>query len=439
MPDFGEIGDYLDALDIDLSVLIYAITTGDIDELEEALKRVDRGALYLQEATEAMERLLLIISDQEIREYLLTIPQLYLDALPADEAVKYSLSLATQKGIDGAIVVGGTAAGTAAGGVGGPAMAVLLTGATTARSSGKVIERLVKVLNDVVAGKKHSKNNHKEKPKDDETELDKICPICRDSKCKNRKRLKKGKGQNKKGGYLDAMEKAYRSKGKSYPEGHDWYVGTGSLEVHHVIPLEAVSDDVFKELFDDFSYDINDVHNLVALPGIMELACELGVQRHQGNHAQGMALSENEKALSILEGHETNARHENIKSFNRKLFKTTQGKELRYPKAAKKQVLDLKDRVEDGFLCKYADNTKKVNMMFEREMKKHSKIILGYIQDFTWTIAYDRRDYRQGGPGCSNVSTIKQKRKGLQRANFCEAREHGFGLGRFNGTLKLGK
>ncbi|TOH25362.1 hypothetical protein CGI85_23795, partial [Vibrio parahaemolyticus] len=88
---------------------------------------------------------------------------------------------------------------------------------------------------------------------------------------------------------------------------------------------------------------------------------------------------------------------------------------------------------------KYADNTKKVNMMFEREMKKHSKIILGYIQDFTWTIAYDGRDYRQGGPGCSNVSTIKQKRKGLQRANFCEAREHGFGLGRFNGTLKLGK
>ncbi|WP_373272457.1 PAAR-like domain-containing protein [Vibrio parahaemolyticus] len=439
VPDFGEIGDYLDALDIDLSVLIYAITTGDIDELEEALKRVDRGALYLQEATEAMERLLLIISDQEIREYLLTIPQLYLDALPADEAVKYSLSLATQKGIDGAIVVGGTAAGTAAGGV--PAMAVLLTGATTARSSGKVIERLVKVLNDVVAGKKHSKNNHKEKPKDDETELDKICPICRDSKCKNRKRLKKGKGQNKKGGYLDAMEKAYRSKGKSYPEGHDWYVGTGSLEVHHVIPLEAVSDDVFKELFDDFRHDINDVHNLEALPGIMELACELGVQRHQGNHAQGMALSENEKALSILEGHETNARHENIKSFNRKLFKNNkiQGNELRYPKAAKNQVLDLKDRVEKGVLCKYADNTKKVNMMFEREMKKHSKKILGYIQDFTWTIAYDGRDYRQGGPGCSNVSTIKQKRKGLQRANFCEARDHGFGLGRFNGTLKLGK
>ncbi|MCV5871804.1 hypothetical protein OFN61_41785, partial [Escherichia coli] len=76
-----------------------------------------------------------------------------------------------------------------------------------------------------------------------------------------------------------------------------------------------------------------------------ELACELGVQRHQGNHAQGMALSENETVLSRLEGHEKNARHENIKSFNRKLFKTTKGKELRYPKAAKKQVLKLKDRV----------------------------------------------------------------------------------------------
>ncbi|MCV5917055.1 AHH domain-containing protein, partial [Escherichia coli] len=131
--------------------------------------------------------------------------------------------------------------------------------------------------------------------------------------------------------------------------------------------------------------DINQTHNLVALPGIMELACELGVQRHQGNHAQGMALSENETVLSRLEGHEKNARHENIKSFNRKLFKTTKGKELRYPKAAKKQVLKLKDRVEKGLLCKYADSTKKVNTMFEREMEKHSKKILGYIQDFTWT------------------------------------------------------
>ncbi len=45
----------------------------------------------------------------------------------------------------------------------------------------------------------------------------------------------------------------------------------------------------------------------------------------------------------------------------------------------------------------------------------------------------------KGAPGCSNVSTIKQKRQGLQRATFCETREHGFGLGRFNGTLRLGK
>ncbi|MCV5640258.1 hypothetical protein OFN49_35790, partial [Escherichia coli] len=69
--------------------------------------------------------------------------------------------------------------------------------------------------------------------------------------------MKKGKGQNKKGRYLEAMEKAYRNKSKSYPEGHDWYVGAGSLEVHHVIPLEAVSDKTFKKLFDNFSYDIH--------------------------------------------------------------------------------------------------------------------------------------------------------------------------------------
>ena len=441
IPDFGEISDYLDALDIDLSVLIYALTTGDIDVLEEALKKVDRGALYLQEATEAMERLILIISDQEIREYLLTLPKLYLDALPADEAAKYSLSLVTQKGIDGAIIAGGTAAGTAAGGVAGPAMAVLLTGATTARSAGKAAEPVLKALNELVAGKKHKKNNHKEKPEDDETELDKICPICRSPKCKNRKRLKKGKGENKKGRYLDAMEKSYRGRLKTYPEQHDWYVGAGSLEIHHVIPLEAVSDKTFKKLFDNFTYDINGIHNLVVLPGIMELACELGVQRHQGNHAQGMALNENKTVLNRLEDHENNKRHENIKSFNRKLFKNNkiQGNELRYPKAAKALVLKLKSRIEDGLLCDYAGNQELINSMFEREMEKHSELILGFIQNFTWTIAYDGRDYRKGGPGCSNVSTIKQKRKGSQRAESCKTRDHGFGLGRFENILELGK
>ncbi|EJO2019576.1 DUF4150 domain-containing protein [Vibrio vulnificus] len=348
VPDFGEIGDYLDALDIDLSVLIYAVTTGDIDELEEALKRVDRGALYLQEATEAMERLLLIISDQEIREYLLTIPQLYLEALPADEAVKYSLSLATQKGIDGAIVVGGTAAGTAAGGVGGPAMAVLLTGATTARSAGKAAEPLVKAMNNLVAGKKHSKNNHKEKPEDDETKLERgkcsLCgkPIRPIAKNRGKKKSKKtadegdeycsaekgyqgelyekghpNYGYTKRGGNFEnatteeRKHNPWKFLGYGSQYNHPWYrlvydkqngsytrprhikgteaygksAPSGILAAHHIITVNEMKKNHFLfEFLPQVGYDLNEKHNITVLPMLPELGCDLGVQIHNSNH-----------------------------------------------------------------------------------------------------------------------------------------------------------
>lgn len=348
IPDFGEIGDYLDALDIDLSVLIYAITTGDIDELEEALKKVDRGALYLQEATEAMERLILIISDQEIREYLLTIPQLYLDALPADEAAKYSLSLATQKGIDGTIVVAGTAAGTAAGGVGAPAMAALLTGATTARSAGKMAEPVLKALNDLVVGKKHSKNNHKEKPKDNETNLERgKCRVCgKPIRPKDKvSPKKKGKKNTTKDDQYCSAEKGYQ--GELYKRGdpqfgfterggnfknatteqkqhnpwkfvgyasqyeHPWYrrvydqqdgaykrprhikgnpvtgdkAPSGVLAAHHIITVNEMKNNHFLfEFLPQVGYDLNEKHNITVLPMLPELGCDLGVQIHNSSH-----------------------------------------------------------------------------------------------------------------------------------------------------------
>ncbi|WP_039978257.1 PAAR-like domain-containing protein [Vibrio jasicida] len=438
VPDFGEIGDYLDALDIDLSVLIYAITTGDIDELEEALKRVDRGALYLQEATEAMERLLLIISDQEIREYLLTIPQLYLEALPADEAVKYSLSLATQKGIDGAIVVGGTAAGTAAGGVGGPAMAVLLTGATTARSAGKAAEPLLKALNNVVVGKKHSKNNHKEKPEDDETELDKTCPICRDSKCKNRKRLKKGKGYTDRKGarHTKNMKKAK----PGYPKTHAWYAGARTLAAHHVIPIEAVKDDpYFEKAFDNFNFDINTIDNLVTLPMTPELACELRVQCHYTNHDQGIALNEDLSAFDRLLTHEQNNNADKLNAFGGKLL--SKKPFLAYPKAAEKLALEVLDLVKKGEFCNSGNPRKE----FADEMKQKSKKILKYINDFSWTIDWDSRDYHpESTYGCSGAEKVEKQSfkddKTLKRTKPCSyKRDHSLGKGKFNGKLELGK
>ncbi|MGF1726148.1 PAAR-like domain-containing protein [Photobacterium nomapromontoriensis] len=461
IPDFGEIGDILNELDIDPTVLIDALVTGDIDELQRALQNIDRAKIGLQQASESMEAILLIISDEKIREYLLQIPVKFLDAIPQCELAKIAASQLTQKGIDLGMVWGGSAATTAgaallgsvtttpiggvtAAGATGPATFAALTGIAVARSGGKALEPLMEALNRIVKLKKKQLNRHKKEPEDKETNLPKICPICHDSKCKNRKRLKPGKGNNNRGNYDAVMKRAYRKIGKVYPNNHDWYVGEGCLEVHHVIPVQAVNQKRFKTLFDNFSYDINEIHNLVVLPGKMALACELYVQRHQGNHSQGMALNlQGGQVLNLLTGHEQHNRHDKIKNFNNKLFKNKKikGDDFRYPMAARKQVLDLKRRIEKGVLCDHAGNQDKLNEMFEHEMKKHSKKILGYIQDFTWTIAYDGRDYRDGGPGCSNVSTIKNKRQGLQRANICdkENRDHGFNLGQFTGTLQLGK
>ncbi|UIP26727.1 PAAR-like domain-containing protein [Photobacterium sp. TLY01] len=450
LPDFGEFGELMDAADIGIDVLVEAIATGDIDVMQRKLQQVDRVKLGLQEASQAMEILLLLLSDPETRAYLASLPRLFLEAMPADELTRLAVSQGTQKGIDFAAVTGGTAlAGAVSGGVGAPIAAVAITGGVTARNGGKALEGLIDVLMKISDSKKTTLNRHdkKQHEKDNETNLPKHCPICDDPKCKNRNRLKPGKGNNGDGPHKKNMADAYKKRNKSFPSEHEWFIGNSSLEVHHVIPKEAVKGDIFSELFDNFSYDINGIHNLVTLPADMSLACELAVQRHKGNHAKGIAYNRKRGAITELEGLERDILNEDVKKevtiemndYNSVLIE--EDRNLSYPKSAKALVLDVKRKIEKGKLCEHAENREILNGKFEFNMKKISNKVLRYIEDFTWTIAWDNRDYKKGSRlGCCNVKSIEAKKLGLQRSNVCKRnRNHNYGLGHFNGTLRLGK
>ncbi|MCG2839304.1 DUF4150 domain-containing protein [Photobacterium sp. WH77] len=444
LPDFGEFGELMDEADIGIDLLVKAIVDGDIDVMQRKLQEVDRVKLGLQEASQAMEILLLLVVDPETRSYLASLPRLFLEAMPADELTRLAVSQGTQKGIDFAAVTGGTAlAGAVSGGVGAPVAAIAITGGVTARNGGKALEGLIDVLMKISDSKKTTLNRHEKKQheKDNETNLPKECPICDDPKCKNRNRLKPGKGNNGDGAHREKLQRQYRNQGKEYPKDHPWQYDDQLvlLDIHHVIPKEAVKGMQFKRLFDDFSYDINEVHNLISLPSDMNLACELAVQRHKGKHSLGLALRNDQTAFSILIDHENNNRIEKIKKFNSNLKK--KNNDLAYPKASKNLVLDVKRNMEHGEFCKHAGNQKKMNAMFERDMKRVSKDILSFIQEFTWTIAWDSRDYTpESKKGCCNVSSIQSKRKGNQRGVDCQLnRDHGLGYGTLKNKLYLGQ
>ncbi|QUJ68980.1 DUF4150 domain-containing protein [Photobacterium sp. GJ3] len=445
IPDFGEFGELMDAADIGVDVLVEAIATGDIDILQRRLDQIDRAKLGLQQASMAMEILLLLLSEPETREYLASLPRRLMQAMPPDEFTRFAVSQITQKGIDTAAVTGGTAlAGAASAGVAAPIAAAAITGGVTARNAGKGLEGLIEVLMKIAENKKLMLNHHKKKQHEteNETNLPKHCPICSDPTCKNRNRLKPGKG-------ITYAKNHRKNMGKNYPGGfpstHPWYAGPATIAVHHIIPVDAVKGESdFEKAFDDFSFDINTVDNLVALPMKPELACELGVQRHQTNHDYGVALESDLRAFNRLVQHENNDNAKKLNDFSEKLL--TAKPFLAYTKAAKNESLKVLHLVEKGEFCKSKKTMVNARKDFANEMKKVSKKVLSYINDFTWTIDWDSRDYRPNSKyGCSGAKkNDKQSFKEVKtdkRTEHCpfQNRDHGFGKGRFNGKLQVGK
>lgn len=463
IPDLGPFGDLMDEADIGIGILMDAIATGDIDVLQRKLNAINRDALGLTEASEAMEILIILLSDPVSREYIASLPRRFMEAMSPDDLTQLTFTQGGQKVIDIGMVKGGTALGTLGGGVagalggppgaaagasvGGTASATVLIGVAASRNLGKVAEATIRSLKPIIDNHKIILNRHKKKPheKDNETNLPKYCPICDDERCKNRKRKKKGKGYTDRKGsrHTENMKKA----NPGYPKTHEWFAGGRTVAAHHVIPVEAVKDDPdFEDAFDDFSFDINTVDNLVSLPMRPALACELRVQCHYTNHDEGIALEQDSVSLDELISHEKSHNAEELNAFGGNLL----GRKpmLAYPKAARKRALDVLDLIEQGFFCKSEGALKRANTTFHDKMKDQSEEILGYINDFSWTIDWDSRDYHPTSHyGCSGAKktgktpkeSFKADKKRKRTLDCSHGRNHGFGKGQFTGQLKLGK
>ncbi|WP_299493414.1 hypothetical protein [uncultured Shewanella sp.] len=164
LPDLGDFGELLDAADINVTMLIEAIATGDVDALEAKFQAwKERGKQGLWEATQTMEMLILLLSDSQGRELIASLPARMLAALPRDKVVEMSAYHATQLGMDTAVVSGGTALGTLAGGVGGPIACASLLLAANGRKAGKVLEETVEVLGEMKDALKVVRNNNPKK------------------------------------------------------------------------------------------------------------------------------------------------------------------------------------------------------------------------------------------------------------------------------------
>ncbi|MPY23822.1 GH-E family nuclease [Shewanella sp. YLB-07] len=165
LPDLGDFGKLMDAADIDITMLIEAISTGNINDLEDKLKEWnDRGGQGLSQARKTMETLILLLCDPTSREMLASIPKRILAALPEDQIAELTAYQMTQMGMDTTVVVGGTAVGTLAGGVGGPVAAGILFTATTARKGGKALESTINIVADISTSLKKVNNQHDIKP-----------------------------------------------------------------------------------------------------------------------------------------------------------------------------------------------------------------------------------------------------------------------------------
>ncbi|WP_298776495.1 AHH domain-containing protein [uncultured Shewanella sp.] len=164
LPDLGDFGDLLDAADINVTMLIEAIATGDVDALEDKFQAwKERGKQGMWEACDTMEMLILLLSDSQGRELIASLPARMLAALPPDKVVEMSAYHVTQLGMDTAVVSGGTAVGTLAGGVGGPIACASLLLAANGRKAGKVLEETVEVLGEMKDALKVVRNNNTKK------------------------------------------------------------------------------------------------------------------------------------------------------------------------------------------------------------------------------------------------------------------------------------
>ena len=236
------------------------------------------------------------------------------------------------------------------------------------------------------------------------------------------------------GVYRAQIVKNYKDANKVYPQDHPWYTGKRTLDIHHVIDIQAVKD-LGKEFY-HYNYNINHAHNLIVLPSKMATACKFGVPLHLNSHEVGRAIGDDEKdknvqALNTVE-----------KSGDYKAVVQKEESFDTYPEATKEEMIDIEILLKEGTLCYDeegdAASEEKMQKDFLDEMMDVSDRILKRISDFVWTINRDGRDYKPGNPcGCSGVDIMDDKIE--VRGKACDIKSHGRSTNETKKvTLKMG-
>ena len=153
-------------------------------------------------------------------------------------------------------------------------------------------------------------------------------------------------------------------------EAHPGYSGLSSLAAHHIICSESMDEKPWATRCREFGYNINHKNNGMMLPMKIDLACQVHAPLHLGGHAKGWA----------------------------------DDLHLPYPDAVKEKIKEVADGIEAGDYC---DDPKGVI----DELDDISREILANIDNFTWTITADGKDYQTGGCGCADVNSISDKKE----------------------------
>ncbi|WP_419812949.1 type VI secretion system tube protein TssD [Bacterioplanoides sp.] len=187
------------------------------------------------------------------------------------------------------------------------------------------------------------------------------------------------------------------SKKKNHKSYHPWFQGDSTLAAHHIIASEAVQKKRWADYFNMCGYDINCKENGVMLPSRMDMACQLGVPLHLGNHDEGEANYKNKK--------------------------------IAYTKGCRKLLEEIEKNIKKNEYCDDPDE-------ILDEINKRSKLILKYLSGFDWTLTKDGRDYdKKSTSGCGNQYTLPA----LKDSECSRGRKHNYIFYNNFNTLKIGQ
>lgn len=233
-------------------------------------------------------------------------------------------------------------------------------------------------------------------------ELEKIKPYSKDNKDKIKGNIKIGKHHYfKRKNCWSSINKINKLKGKNkYPNCHPWYVNdskkTFSITGHHILSVSGillVRNTVRNGNFlENAKYDSNHCRNIVALPTLSKLACELKVPMHYGTHCEKNVL-----------GMENNTPYHSL---------TTQ------------MISHMLRLLSNSGICPGNSESERKDILLN--MDYLSIIMLKWISNFQVLLHRFGKDYHSNGAGCRGIEDNIEKSK--NEINFCQNRYHEYDL-----------